>query len=189
MKPLLQKIAHCQECSNHLEFGPRPVLTAHKESKIVIIGQAPGAAVHKSGIPWDDKSGKNLRDWLNIDNETFYNPKKIALIPMGFCYPGKGKSGDLPPRKECAPLWHNPVLSQMNEVELVILIGKYAQDYYLGKSAQKNLTETVRNFKQYLPKYFVLPHPSPRNNIWKAKNEWFEKEVLPELKYVVEGIL
>ncbi len=189
MKKLLQEISKCTECSVQLELGPRPVLTAHKKSKIVIIGQAPGAAVHKSGIPWDDKSGKNLRSWLNINDETFYNPEKIALIPMGFCYPGKGKSGDLPPRKECAPLWHNPVLSQLEEVELVILIGKYAQDYYLGKTALKNLTETVRNFKTYLPKYFVLPHPSPRNNIWKAKNEWFEKEILPELKYITSQIL
>ena len=189
MKALLEKISNCKECALYLAFGPRPVLTAHKKSKIVIIGQAPGAAVHKSGIPWDDKSGTNLREWLNIDNKTFYNPEKIALIPMGFCYPGKGKSGDLPPRKECAPLWHSPILNQLKEVELVILIGKYAQDYYLGKTAKKNLTETVRNFKEYTPKYFVLPHPSPRNNIWKAKNEWFEKEVLPELKYTVQQVL
>jgi uracil-DNA glycosylase len=126
---------------------------------------------------------------MGISSEDFYNSEKVAIIPMGFCYPGKGKSGDLPPRKECAPLWHNQLLDQMHNVELVLLIGKYAQDYYLKNNRNKNLTETVKNYKEFLPKYFVLPHPSPRNNIWQAKNEWFKFEVLPELELVVSQIL
>ena len=185
----MQEISKCTICSPYLELGLRPVLSAVESSKIIIIGQAPGKVVHKSGIPWDDQSGSNLREWLNVDKKTFYNPKKIALIPMGFCYPGKGKSGDLGPRKECAPFWHNSLLNQMKDVKLILLVGKYSQDYYLGKDAKKNLTETVRNFQDYLPNYFVLPHPSPRNNIWQAKNDWFKKEIIPELKLIVKDIL
>ena len=183
MKQLLLDIRNCQECKVHLE--PNPVLTAHPESKIVLIGQAPGLKVHQTGIPWDDKSGDNLRHWMGIDKETFYNPEQIALMPMGFCYPGKGKSGDLPPRKECAPLWHDKLLSEMKNVKLTILVGQYAQAHYLGESRKSNLTETVKFFKEYLPDYFVLPHPSPRNNIWQAKNLWFAEEVLPRLKKIV----
>jgi uracil-DNA glycosylase family 4 len=189
LKKLLSEIKQCKLCEPNLALGANPVLTAHPNSKIVIIGQAPGTAVHKSGIPWDDKSGDNLRNWLGIDKTTFYNTEKIAIIPMGFCYPGKGKTGDLPPRKECAPLWHQPLFEELKNVELVLLIGKYAQGYYLKEQAKKTLTETVKNFKTYLPQYFVLPHPSPRNNIWQAKNEWFEEEVLPELKHTIKQIL
>jgi len=189
LKTLLSEIKQCKVCEPHLLLGANPVVTASVNSKIVIIGQAPGTAVHKSGIPWDDKSGDNLRKWMGIDKTTFYDTEKIAIIPMGFCYPGKGKTGDLPPRKECAPLWHKPLFNQLKNVELVLLIGKYAQDYYLKDLAKNTLTETVKNFKEYLPKYFVLPHPSPRNNIWQAKNEWFGKEVLPELKHALNNII
>ncbi len=189
MKSLINEIEKCKICEPQLLLGARPVLAAHPKSKIAIIGQAPGTKVHNSGIPWDDESGENLRRWMSIDNETFYDPEQIAIIPMGFCYPGKGKSGDLPPRKECAPLWHELLFEQLKELELVLLIGKYAQDYYLKEQAQKTLTETVKNFKTYLPNHFVLPHPSPRNNIWQAKNEWFGKEVLPELQAKVKAIL
>jgi uracil-DNA glycosylase len=143
--------------------------------------------VHESGIPWDDKSGDNLRKWMDVNKETFYNPQKIAIIPMGFYFPGKGKSGDLPPRKECAPLWHHPLLEKMKNVELTLLIGKYAQDYYLHEKT--SLTETVRNFKQCLPKYLVLPHPSPRNNIWQTKNEWFKQDVIPEMQDLIKALL
>ncbi len=170
-----------------MKLGVRPVVSAHPESKIVIIGQAPGIVVHRTGTPWDDKSGDNLRNWLGVDKDTFYNPKKIALIPMGFCYPGKGKSGDLPPRKECAPLWHDALWEQMNQVQLTILVGKYAQDYYL-KTPRKTLTERVKNYKDYLPDFFVLPHPSPRNNIWQARNRWFGEEVVPELKKLIGNL-
>ncbi|NPD47307.1 MULTISPECIES: uracil-DNA glycosylase family protein [unclassified Lentimicrobium] len=182
MEELKRKISECKVCKSNLPLGPRPIITAHPKSKVIIIGQAPGIAVHNTGIPWDDKSGKNLRNWLGIEDHIFYDEEKIALIPMGFCYPGRGKSGDIPPRKECAPLWHEDLLSHLTEVKLVILIGKYAQDYYLKGLAKRNLTETVMHFEEYLPKYFVLPHPSPRNNLWQAKNPWFAEEVLPALK-------
>lgn len=185
MDKLLNEISKCTICLPHLSHGVNPVLTGSKESRIAIIGQAPGRKVHESGIPWDDKSGERLREWLGIDNSIFYNPEQIALVPMGFCYPGKGKSGDLPPRKECAEKWHQPVFESMKKLDLIVLIGSYAQNYYLGESIKKTLTETVKNFKDYLPKYFVLPHPSPRNNIWLAKNDWFEVEVIPELKKII----
>jgi len=188
MKALLKSISECNECAAHLPLGPNPILTAHSKSKIIIIGQAPGLAVHKSSIPWDDKSGDNLRAWLQLSKTDFYNPEKVALLPMGFCYPGRGKSGDLPPRKECAPLWHHKVLNLIENAELTVLIGKYAQDYYLGKTAKKTLTDTVKNFRDYQPNYLVLPHPSPRNNIWKAKNQWFEQEVIPIARQTVSNL-
>ncbi len=182
MKRLLNEIKGCDICKDHLALGPRPVLSAHKNSKVLIIGQAPGTRVHKSGIPWDDQSGKRLRIWLGVDDVAFYNPEKFGIVPMGFCYPGKGKSGDLPPRKECAPQWHDQLFEKMKGVELILLIGQYAQKYYLKDTAKKNLTETVWNYGEYLPKYFVLPHPSPRNGIWLKKHDWFEKEVVPALQ-------
>ncbi len=182
MDALLRKIKQCTICQEHLALGPRPIVSAHPDSKIVIIGQAPGTKVHKTGIPWDDPSGKQLRKWLGVTDEVFYDETKIALIPMGFCYPGKGKTGDLPPRPECAPEWHKPLFDEFKNVELVILIGMYAQKYYLQKESKKTLTETVKNYNQYLPKYLPLPHPSPRNRFWLTKNPWFEVEVLPELR-------
>jgi uracil-DNA glycosylase family 4 len=188
MNELLKDISNCKHCEAHLEFGVRPVMTAHPKSKLIIIGQAPGLRVHETGIPWNDKSGERLREWMGVEKEVFYDTEKISIIPMGFCYPGKGKSGDLHPRKECAPLWHHLLLEQLNDVEVVLLIGKYAQDYYLDTN-KKNLTETVKNYKEYLPKYFVLPHPSPRNNIWMKKNEWFAKEVLPQFKETIQGLI
>ena len=188
MQQLLSEIKHCNTCKDYLHHGIRPVLTAHENSKVIIIGQAPGIKVHESGIPWDDKSGERLRAWLNIDQKTFYDPKQIALIPMGFCYPGKGKSGDLPPRPECAPQWHNKLLSHLKKVELILLIGTYAQQYYLGEKRKSTLTETVKSYREYLPQFFVLPHPSPRNNIWIKKNPWFEKELIPELKHLIKEL-
>jgi len=182
MKKLLTEISNCTVCENFLPHGCRPVVSASAESKILVVGQAPGRAVHNSGIPWDDKSGKNLRNWMGIDTDVFYDNSKLGIVPIGFCYPGTGKSGDLPPRPECAPLWHNRLAERMPNIELILLIGAYAQKYYLKKTRKKTLTETVRNFEEYLPKYLPLPHPSPRNNIWMAKNPWFKKEVLPVLK-------
>jgi len=173
----------------HLQLGPRPIVSAHPESKIVIIGQAPGTKVHNSGIPWDDASGKQLRKWLNVSDAYFYDVRKFAIIPMGFCYPGKGKTGDLPPRLECAPEWHEQLFTKMPKLELVILIGMYAQKYYLKKAAKQSLTDTVGNYKTYLPKYFVLPHPSPRNRFWLRKNPWFDEEVVPELRARVKSII
>ncbi len=189
MKLLLQEISKCTVCSEYLDLGPRPIVSGGLGSKIIIIGQAPGTVVHRTGIPWDDKSGENLRNWMGIDTSVFYDADTIGLIPMGFCYPGKGKSGDLPPRKECAPLWHDRLLENMKQVKLTILVGKYAQDYYLRDQSKRTLTETVKNFEEYLPNYFVLPHPSPRNNIWQAKNEWFAAEVLPRLKKEIHKLV
>jgi uracil-DNA glycosylase len=189
MKKLLKEIRNCKVCEKYLELGANPIIAASTKSKIVIVGQAPGKAVHNTSIPWNDKSGDNLRNWLGIDKTTFYNPDIIALIPMGFCYPGTGKSGDLQPRPECAPLWHDKLFAKMPNAKLILLIGQYAQDYYLTDKLKNTLTESVRNFKDYLPKYFLLPHPSPRNNIWQAKNDWFALEVLPELKSCVQKII
>ncbi len=189
MQQLLKDIQDCTICKEHLALGPRPVVSAHPSSKIIIIGQAPGTKVHASGIPWDDASGKQLRKWLKVSDAAFYDPTKFAIVPMGFCYPGKGKTGDLPPRPECAPKWHTPLLDELHNVELIILIGMYAQKYYLGKNAEKTLTETVRNFEAYTPKYMPLPHPSPRNRFWLTKNPWFETEVLPLLQKQVASVL
>lgn len=186
MNRLQTEISNCKICEPHLAAGCRPVVSFSPQSKIVIIGQAPGRRVHESGIPWDDKSGENLRAWLGVSAEEFYNPDLFAIVPMGFCYPGTGKSGDLPPRKECAPQWHQLILEDLKEVQLTLLIGQYAQAYYLGKLAKRNLTENVRAFETFLPTYFPLPHPSPRNNIWKRKNPWFEQDLLPVLAKKIE---
>jgi len=189
MEQLLSEIRSCQVCAAHLPLGPRPVVVAHPNAKIIIIGQAPGTKVHQTGIPWDDPSGRQLRKWLNIPDSVFYDERQIALMPMGFCYPGRGKGGDLPPRSECAPLWHTILLNNMPQLELIILIGTYAQNYYLVKNAKKTLTETVKNFKEFLPKYIPLPHPSPRNRLWQTKNPWFQHEVVPVLQEKVAQIL
>jgi len=189
MKELLVSIGNCEVCSAHLPLGPRPIVAAHPESRIAIIGQAPGSKVHKTGVPWDDPSGKQLRRWLGVSDESFYDASKFALIPMGFCYPGKGKSGDLPPRTECAPLWHDPLLDKMPSLELVILIGMYAQNYYLKGKAKKNLTATVAAYENYLPDFLPLPHPSPRNRFWLTKNPWFDESVIPVLQHKVASLL
>lgn len=182
------EVSRCTVCVEHLVHDPRPILAAHRESRIAIVGQAPGAVVHRTGIPWDDQSGENLRRWLGTDAVTFYDAKRIALVPMGFCYPGKGRSGDLPPRRECAPLWHERLFREMKNVRITLLVGKYAQDYYL-ESSSRTLTATVKNYLEYLPDFFPLPHPSPRNNIWQSKNKWFGAEVLPVLRDTVSKIL
>ena len=189
MEQLLAQIKQCRVCAEHLPHGPRPVMAAHPNSKIIIIGQAPGIKVHNSGTPWADASGDNLRSWMGLDQATFYNTQKVAILPMGFCYPGKGKSGDLPPRPECAPLWHQQVLEAISTPALTLLIGQYAQQQYLAGTAKASLTQTVQAYQTYLPRYFVLPHPSPRNNIWQAKNPWFKNTLLPALKaHVAQAI-
>lgn len=185
MEKLLKEIRACIECKKYLPNKPRPVLQASIHSKIVIIGQAPGQKVQDSGIPWDDQSGDELRRWLEVSKEQFYNSKLFALIPMGFCYPGKGNSGDLPPRPECAPLWHHKLLTGMEKVQLTILIGQYSQKYYLKENFKPTLTENVKNYKEYLPHYLPLVHPSPRNKIWQKKNPWFEKEIIPALRRII----
>lgn len=182
MDALLKEIRSCTICSEYLPFGPNPIVAGNEKSKLLIIGQAPGRKVHESSIPWDDPSGNQLRVWLNMDKSDFYNPDIVALVPMGFCYPGKGKSGDLPPRTECAPEWHDRLIDQLKGVELTLLIGQYAQKYYLRERSKPTLTETVRAYEEFMPKYLPLPHPSPRNRIWMKKNDWFEKDVVPKLK-------
>ncbi len=188
MQKIIAEIKQCQVCLPHLAHGVNPVFSISKKSRIVIIGQAPGRIVHESGVPWEDKSGDRLREWLGVSKEAFYNPDNFAIIPMGFCYPGTGKSGDLPPRKECAPLWHDRLLNAIKDIKLTLLIGGYAQAYYLKEQKKKTLTATVQNFKEYLPQYLPLPHPSPRNNIWLKKNPWFEALVLPYLREVVASV-
>jgi uracil-DNA glycosylase len=186
---LLDEIKRCTACDAHLPHGVRPVVQASRQARLLIVGQAPGRRVHDTGIPWNDASGKQLRDWLGLSPERFYDPSLVALVPMGFCYPGKGANGDLPPRPECAPLWHTRLLTAMPQVRLTLLIGRYAQAYYLGADQQSTLTETVAHFADYLPRYFPLPHPSPRNRLWQSRNPWFVQDVLPELRRHVKGIL
>lgn len=185
---LLKKIQACTECKNYLPFPPRPVLSFSSTSKILIIGQAPGLKVQQSGVPWDDASGNRLRNWLGVNKQTFYDSEIFAIVPMGFCFPGTGKSGDLPPRKECAELWHEKIIRQLENIQFTLLIGQYAQNHYLNDNI-KTLTERVRNWQNYSPKYLPLPHPSPRNQIWLRKNPWFEKEVLPHLRKQIKLII
>lgn len=179
----------CEECREHLPLGPRPVLAAGPRARILIVGQAPGRRVHESGVPWDDPSGVRLRAWLGVDARTFYDPRLFAILPMGFCYPGTGSGGDLPPRPECAPLWHGRLLERLPEVRLTLLLSRYAQAAYLGDRRKGSLTDTVRAFRDYVPRHLPLPHPSPRNNRWLKQNPWFEAEVLPWLRARVRRLL
>ena len=186
---LVKEIRACQLCRHELPLEPNPVFQAHPQAKILIAGQAPGIRVHESSLPFNDPSGDRLRDWLNVDRETFYNPEKFAIIPMGFCYPGTGKSGDLPPRPECAATWHDRLLATLPDIQLTLVIGQYAHKYYLGKNRKNNLTETVKAWREFQPDLIPLPHPSPRNNIWLRKNPWFDEEVVPVIQDRIKTIL
>jgi len=186
---LLQQIRACRICAGQLPHEPRPVLRATTSARLLIVGQAPGTKAHASGIPWDDQSGKRLRQWMGITPEIFYDESKVAIVPMGFCYPGKGRSGDLPPRPECAQHWHQQLLSLLPNIQLTLLVGKYAQDYFLGASANPTLTETVTAWADYLPAYMPLPHPSPRNQFWLRRHPWFEQEAVPVLQQLVAEVL
>ena len=188
LQKLTKKIRACELCKQHLPFEPNPIVRPSKKAKILIIGQAPGTKVHETSISWNDASGNQLRAWMGIDRDIFYNIDKVAIMPMGFCYPGKGKSGDLPPRPECAPQWHEPLLTLMPQIKLVLLIGMYAQKYYLQDQRKTNLTETVKAWEDYMPKYLPMPHPSPRNKLWLKKNAWFERDVVPVLKSQVKQL-
>lgn len=178
---LLVQVRACRVCEPHLPLGPRPVLQAHAAARVLIIGQAPGAKVHASGVPWDDRSGDRLREWMGVDKACFYDPTRIALVPMGLCYPGKATSGDAPPRPECAPLWHEPLLQRLPNVRLTLLVGQYAQRHRLGRDAA-SLTDTVRDWQRWGEGQLPLPHPSPRNVAWFKANPWFEQQVLPALR-------
>lgn len=180
------EIAACIHCAPNLPLGPRPVVQFGIAPRILIIGQAPGTKVHASGIPWDDQSGARLREWLDISPQNFYNPEKVAIMPMAFCYPGKGKGGDLPPRPECAPLWHDKILAQLPPDRLTLLVGSYAQTHYLPRTLHRSLTEKVEAFDTFLPKFFPLPHPSWRSVSWMNRNPWFVSKVLPVLRDMVK---
>ena len=188
LEKVIKDAKACNICTD-LPLGPRPVFQVSRAAKILIAAQAPGIRVHKSGRPFTDPSGDRLREWMGVDEETFYDPAQIAIVPMGFCYPGTGKSGDLPPRKECAPAWRAQMLAAMPQIELTLVIGQYAHAWHLGKRRQKNLTETVKNWQSYAPDIIPLPHPSPRNNIWLKKNPWFEADLLPVLNAQVQEYL
>jgi len=197
---LLTDIRNCQVCRDELPFDPRPVLSVASSAKLLIVGQAPGVRVHNSGVAWSDASGERLREWMGIDKSVFYDSSQIAILPMGFCYPGKGKSGDLPPQPQCAKLWRESLHQHLGNVQLTLLIGQYAQRYYLNKGFVNgldkgsdnvfvSLTQTVKNWQSYLPRFLPLPHPSPRNNLWLRNNPWFDQEVLPVLRYSVAQTL
>ena len=187
---LLSRIRRCQICEDYLPLGPRPVLRAKKSARLLIVGQAPGTKVHASGTPWDDPSGDRLRHWLGIDKDKFYDQSKIAIVPVGFCYPGRlPKGGDRPPRPECAPLWHPPLMRLLLNVELTILAGAYAQKQFLGKRRGKSLTETVQAWRIYGPDFIPLPHPSWRTVGWQKRNPWFDSEVLPDLRRRVRRLV
>jgi uracil-DNA glycosylase len=185
---LVQRIRDCRICEKGLPLGPRPIVQLHPDAKILIAGQAPGSRVHETGVPFDDPSGDRLRDWMGIDKDTFYDEKRIALLPMGFCFPGTGKSGDLPPLKICATTWRQEALNFLENVQLTLVIGQYAQAWHI-EDTKKNLTETVRAWQDYGDAMMPLPHPSPRNNIWLAKNQWFEKDLVPVLQERVAKLI
>lgn len=189
LEKLTQEVRACTLCKADLPFEPKPVLRPSRTAKIIIVGQAPGTKVHNTGIPWNDPSGDKLREWMGVDRDIFYDDAKIAIMPTGFCYPGKGKSGDLPPRPECAPTWHPQLLKLMPQIELMLLIGMYSQKYYLQDKNKKTLTETVKAWKDYAPYYLPMPHPSPRNKLWLKKNAWFEKDIVPVLKRRVKKLI
>ncbi|MGH1345165.1 MAG: uracil-DNA glycosylase family protein [Nannocystales bacterium] len=190
LRTLVRQAKACQICAPSLGHEPRPVFSAHPEAKLLLVGQAPGAKVHASGVPWADASGKRLRSWLGLDDETFYDETQVAILPMGFCFPGTGKSGDLPPRPECAPKWMQPLVDQMPKLQLTLLIGMYAQRWFLKESAKATLTKTVEAWQDYTAHgYFVLPHPSPRNGIWLRRNPFFEAELVPLLQSKVADAL
>ena len=188
--PLLAQIRACRLCEAHLPLGPRPVLQASATSRLLIVSQAPGRKVHLSGVPFDDVSGQRLREWLGIGRDTFYDAARVAIVPMGFCFPGSGRGGDLPPRPECAPAWHPRLLPLLAQVRLTLVIGQYAQVGLLGPARAASLTDTVRAWRTHLAHgWLPLPHPSPRNRPWVMHNPWFEQELLPELRERVRGLL
>ena len=187
---ILAAVTACRLCESHLPLGPRPVLRVTETARLLIVGQAPGTKVHETGIPWNDPSGDRLRQWLELDRRTFYDASQIAIIPMGYCYPGRNpRGGDLPPRPECARVWLPRLKPHLGAIQLTLLIGAYAQRHYLGDRAETSLTETVRAWKTYAPEFIPLPHPSFRNLHWLKQNAWFETDLLPTLRERVHAVL
>ena len=185
---LFNEVRRCTICAEHLPLGPRPIFQLHPQARILIAGQAPGRKVHESGVPFSDASGDRLRQWLGMTPEVFYDPKQIALVPMGFCFPGTGKAGDLPPRPECAPAWREKLLRQLKNLQLTLVIGQYALAWHLP-DAGESVTSAVQSWREHWPDTVPLPHPSPRNNMWLRRNPWFEKELLPQLRARVAKVL
>ncbi len=184
---LLSEVRACRHCAGHLPLGPRPVLQAHPAARLLIAAQAPGRRVHASAVPFDDASGDRLREWMGVTREVFHDAKRIAILPMGFCYPGAARSGDRPPRPECAPLWRERLLHGLKRIELTLVIGRYAQAYHLRDRA--SLTDSVRAWREHAPHVVPLPHPSPRNNGWLRRHPWFEAELVPALRAAVAAVL
>jgi len=189
LERLLQEVRDCTVCAAYLPHPPRPVVRMAATARLLIIGQAPGRRVHESGIPWNDPSGQRLREWLQLAPEAFYDTARVAILPMGLCYPGTVDCADLPPRRECAPLWHPRLVPQLTRVRLTLLVGSYAQAFYLGARRKRGLTETVQAYREYLPRYLPLPHPSWRNSGWLKRHPWFEEELLPELRQRVRATM
>ncbi len=190
LEKLIADVKACRLCASCFEHEPRPVLQINPKASILIAGQAPGRKVHETGIPFDDPSGDRLRLWLGLSKKEFYNPEIVAILPMGFCFPGTGKSGDLPPRPECAAKWRSDLMAYLPNLKISLLVGQYALGWHLKNGPKKNLTETVRAWREYWPDGLLpMPHPSPRNNIWLKKNQWFEAEVVPELQACVRTAL
>ena len=188
LEALLAAVRSCRACEADLPLGPRPVLSAGATARILVVGQAPGLRVHNTGIPWGDPSGDRLRAWMGVDKDVFYDESRIAIIPMGYCYPGRGNGGDMPPRRECATLWLDQLLARLPRIELTLLIGQYAQRHFLGRRRKQSLTETVKRWEEYAPDYFPLPHPSPRNQPWFQRHPWFERGLVPELRARVNAL-
>ena len=188
LRSLIKEARGCRVCAPHLPLGPRPVFLVGKGARLMIVGQAPGRRVHETGIPWNDPSGDRLREWLCMEHAQFYDTRRVAIVPTGLCYPGSGERGDLPPRPECAPLWQPRFRAALPGIRLTLLVGLHAQSYFLGKRRKPTLARTVRAWREYLPEFFPLPHPSPRNRMWMKNNPWFAKEVLPALRRRVRAL-
>jgi uracil-DNA glycosylase len=186
---LLKAVRGCRACEAHLPLGPRPVLRAGKTARILVVGQAPGVRVHTTGIPWADPSGERLRAWMGVDTDVFYDESRIAIIPMGYCYPGRGNGGDMPPRRECASLWLDHLLAKLPQIELTLLIGQYAQRHFLASRRKPSLAETAKAWREYAPQYIPLPHPSPRNQPWFKRHAWFEEQLVPMLQSRIKTLL
>lgn len=181
-RALLEEVRGCRICADELPLGPRPILQIDPRASVLVAAQAPGTRVHETGVPFRDPSGERLREWMGVSEGVFYDPSRVAILPMGFCYPGRGRSGDLPPRPECAEAWRRKLLACLPRLELTLAVGRYALDFHIPESRASSLTDTVRAWRDYIPDRIPLPHPSPRNNLWLRRNPWFEEEVLPVLR-------